>query len=480
MQQDQGLKIAVICLTIVVLVLGVSVGLLLRGKKENDEKLSTAQKNAADKSADMKKWMTEAKELKKMVGGYVPEFPADDIVNKFAETIAPPEGKTARFAFVKNNKWEQNYEFVVGHLLTEIDKERIKIESETRDKQRAETELAAQRGLKEGKISEHKTAEISAKDGLKSSQQSYTDALEKANKENNEATSLLTQARAEADQTERDAEAAVSAAFQERDLSQTSAHNSTEKIQHMQRASVDIPSGKIMYVDQQARLVWLNIGSADGLEVRTVFSVFDPAICDVTVADRAQVRHVDNKIIEESVCEVCLRQQKLNVSKANIEVIEIKGPNSSVARILSDEVRNPISLSDVIFTPLWQPGQRQKYALVGNLHHEQFRSSGLADLAAVRQLIESTGGVVVAWVDENGKTQGQIDVETTYLVVGNTESLSEAEAQRVEEFRKLAKMNGTIEITLPSLLRRTGWVSIAPEANPESANGPFRKRTISN
>ena len=90
-----------------------------------------------------------------------------------------------------------------------------------------------------------------------------------------------------------------------------------------------------------------------------------------------------------------------------MEVTHILGEHLSVARILEEDQANPIANGDKVFTPLWHPGQRTHFAILGTIDLD---GDGEDDRALVKDLITSTGGVIDAEMDSQGKITGAIDI----------------------------------------------------------------------
>ena len=112
------------------------------------------------------------------------------------------------------------------------------------------------------------------------------------------------------------------------------------RLDELQKGQVDLfenPDGKITQVSQSQRLVWLNVGRADGLMRQTTFSVYD---------------HKENGVASAK-------------AKARIEVVEVSDEHMAEARILEDSAANPIMKGDIIHTPTWSPGQRIHFAMAG-------------------------------------------------------------------------------------------------------------------
>jgi hypothetical protein len=154
----------------------------------------------------------------------------------------------------------------------------------------------------------------------------------------------------------------------------------------------EVPSGQIRYVNQRQGLVLINLGSADGLRPQINFSVYDQ---DENSATRAQ-------------------------KKAAIEVVRITDAHLAEARIIESQVKNPILPGDNIYSPIWQPGQRLRFALTGFMDID---GDGSNDREKVRNLIEINGGEVVVEQGNDGRVDAaslaKMTLQTRYLVEGD-------------------------------------------------------------
>jgi hypothetical protein len=174
--------------------------------------------------------------------------------------------------------------------------------------------------------------------------------------------------------------------------------------------------------------VWINLGSADALRRQVTFSVFD--------ADRTDPAKADQK--------------------GSIEVTRILGDHMAEARITSDDVRNPILTGDRIYSQVWHRGKQLRFALTGVM---DLNDDGTNDIQLARDLVELNGGVVDAYLDDDGKVVGEMTVNTRYLVLGKfPEEGHRAAMQRgFQQMSEDAKTNGVEIITLDKFLNQVGY-----------------------
>ncbi len=176
------------------------------------------------------------------------------------------------------------------------------------------------------------------------------------------------------------------------------------QIDTITKTSFEVPKGEIRWVDNQNKLVWINLGEVDILPKKMTFSVY-------TKAHNGVARGKDD-------------------IKGTIEVTRIVGPHTAEARITYDELFDPIAIGDPIFTPVWSPGQKQNFSFVGLIDLD---GDGKSDRQQLYESIASAGGAVDNEINDKGvrirytkfpsefvehdeNTPG-IDVNTKFLIV---------------------------------------------------------------
>jgi hypothetical protein len=191
--------------------------------------------------------------------------------------------------------------------------------------------------------------------------------------------------------------------------------------------SFEVPDGRISWINQDGT-VWINLGAADSLRKQITFSVFD-----ADAQDPAKTQQ-----------------------KGSIEVTRILGDHMAEAQITSDDLRNPVLTGDQIYSQVWHRGKSLRFALMGIIDLD---GDGLNDMKLARDLIELNGGVVDAYVDDDGTIQGKISVNTRYLVRGDEPTGGNAGAlqQGWTDMSNDARVNGVELITLDKFLNQIGY-----------------------
>ncbi len=231
----------------------------------------------------------------------------------------------------------------------------------------------------------------------------------------------------------------------------------------------EVPDGLITQSDLRRDMVWVNLGSADGLVAQTAFSVYDAS---------QPVGGDDNP------------------PKGSIEITQVY-EDRSVGRITSDDASNPILRDDKIYSPIWQKGRTMRFALSGWIDLD---NDGNSDIERIKSLIALNGGQVDAYVDNEGELQDldKLTVNTRYIVNGDLVSgvldeFSTARRKATETIRERAIRFQVDPIGIEQFLDLMGWnqasrtVPLGGQTRgedfiskkPESSRftpGPFRRR----
>lgn len=155
---------------------------------------------------------------------------------------------------------------------------------------------------------------------------------------------------------------------------------------------LDVPDGKILFVDQRRGEVQLNITRSMGVRPQMLFSVFDknaPAV----PATRA---------------------------KGTVEVVRV-GDDYSVARILNTrDIGDPIAVDDLIHSPVWNRNEPQLFALIGKI---DINRDGADDRDEVKRMIENAGGRVIYDLPPGniGPESGKLTPRVAYYIVDDQE-----------------------------------------------------------
>ncbi len=210
------------------------------------------------------------------------------------------------------------------------------------------------------------------------------------------------------------------------------------------QAQYEIADGELTAVSQREQLVWLNLGSADGLRPQMTFSVF---------------AHDENR-------------NTVDRMKGTIEVTKIHGPHLAEARINQPEsaaekkrlFTEPLLPGDKLFNPGWSPGQVLHFAIAGFI---DTNGDGRSDRDRVRSILESAGAVIDAEVMDDGKRVGSPSVVTRYFIrgkdprdtriPGQSEDEAKAASQAYGDMVRLCENYNVEQIDVSKFLAMMGW-----------------------
>lgn len=164
------------------------------------------------------------------------------------------------------------------------------------------------------------------------------------------------------------------------------------EVNQIRNVTFEVADGLIRSVDAVQGICTIDLGSADGLPPQTNFSVYKK----------------NNAGIGRGLEDV----------KGAIEVTRILGPHQAEARILDQDIYDPISPKDPIYSPLWQEGQVEHFAFIGKL---DLNRDGTDDRELLFRIIENAGAKVDFYVNEEAARvpdDGAISERTKFLVLG--------------------------------------------------------------
>jgi len=365
-------------------------------------------------------------------------------------------------------KTENNYQRALANLLDELD-QKNKAHVLTQNEFLAlETSYKHLSTLYETVFEMYSGDTTKAVDELKEARKNFEGELAKLKKYSDDAIKSKQDAIDEVTEQKTKADAAVVDLRAKAEDNQKTIKKQAQTLHDLTRVTFDRPHGAIESVNQQSKTVTINLGHADGLATRMTFTVYPPTITGISFAS------ADSED-DANLCEVCRRERTLNASKASIEVVKILGEHKAQARILDDILTNPIVAGDVIYTPIWRPGQVQRFALAAGMRipgvGQRDGSSLQSDLETIKNLILLNRGEVDAYISEGndghkrGELVGEITNGTTFIVLGDLNDDDNQDQDMMEtqaKMRKAAEQYAVKVIGLKELLTKMGWKNVTP------------------
>lgn len=220
------------------------------------------------------------------------------------------------------------------------------------------------------------------------------------------------------------------------------------------------------------RNVYISLGSADNVRPGLTLTI--------QPSDTPQ-RGIDTRKYERPLGN---GQKEIAVrTKGTIEVVEVLGPNSSLARITSEPegVREPITVGDTLYNAAWRRGAAERVALFGVFDVD---ADGTDDLKAVVKDLSKMGIIVDAYYDiEKKQWVGTITNLTTFAIEGYypssgpADGLSGAKAditQRLEAAKRFALEKGVKVVRARDFFPRIGY-KMRLDITPDIVNRSYNK-----
>lgn len=438
-KENQGLQAIVIVLTIFLLLTGVGLLLVNNARKTSVAQVADLKTQLDAARAAEAKLDSEAKNYKSWIG-YPEEAVYDSLVAQFDED-------KARFGVgvdETNRKYKTMLENVFNENETRM-KNEANAKAEVRD---LKERLLALQSLKDAQVKEHQTALDKAKQDLADVQAKAKQQYDEISAKNAEVAANMEQDRA----THGQALAKIDA---EKKAVENASIKQERMITKLRESLPDVDQfaqpadGRISWVNQRYGKVWIDIGSADGLRPQVTFSVAAEGNADAQAAEK----------------------------KGSIEVIRILDDHMAEAQITSDDPKNPILTGDRIYSLVWDRGRTVGFALAGEIDLDKDKKS---DLDRLKSIISANNGRVDAAPDETGALQGELKVDTRFLVLGEypggTQPQDAALRESWETLSTDAERLGIETIPLEEFVKLMGWRldtrSVALDAGSRAADFP--------
>lgn len=391
------------------LIFGVMAYLNFKDLGEANAKLNQAEANARTSDAALRKCDEELQALKKLIGNQQEDVGLD---NKTPNTvIGATEQDIKTHAGVLA---EATIKSTLVKLSSQLNQTKNQLAQEQADKNKLEAQYLALKGELDKVVDQHRKAREGAENDLADTQKVKEEEVSAKDqqiaalqKENEEILIELDQLRETDARKIKELEGKINTSASLIDTLQG-------RLAQIQKYSFEKPDGEIRTVDNSTGVVWINLGKADRLPKRMTFSVYRKS-------------HQGIGRGEEDII-------------GAVEVTKILGPHLSEARIVSDDIYQPISPGDPIYTPLWGIGRPETFAVSGLIDLD---GDGKSDMDLLRRIVENANAKIDNVVTENGERIGDgLTVHTKFLVLGESPDVDSAKTDEQREQMKqvLAKM----------------------------------------
>ena len=418
-RENQGLQISLIFFVITTILFGVMTFLFYSSYTKADKRAEDNKKTATQADNGLREMTKDMEELKGVAG-----FAATDDISRIRDMFNKDMDKYAG-TYPKDKR---NYRDTLVRMFDDIRTKNQLIDDKLVKLKELTDNYAAERATKDAQLKKFDETTKTAQKDKQDEIDKFNDDRERMKKEKENLATKVKDLGQQLDTEKTTLQGAIDT--QEKLVTElkNKLESATGKLADVINTDPKSFDGKIRWVNQANKTVWVDLGRADSLPSQATFSVYS--------ADAGATTE--------------------NTVKASIEITEILGSHLAEGRIVADKDTDPILPGDRIDSPVWSPGEKRHFAIVGAIDMDNDGRG--EDLDRLHTLIEMNGGVVDAKKDAKGKRQGSIDINTRYLVLG--EESADASPEMREDWKKMqdrATELGTEQISLQKLLDLMGW-----------------------
>ena len=417
-RQDQSLKIGLIITSLLVFILGIVAYLMYSSYNKAEQRATdlATQKSSSDNAArgaivQSENYLTAL--------GFDPSENSQDITSQIDED---------KLQYMSNfDEDSRTYRSVLVSIYEENQKiARQEAEAKSMVKE-LQNRLVALESEKDAQIDKFKATLDKTKQELASERTNFNQVRDQLEKQRAELTQSRERITSNFESRLASANANMEEARTELGKSERSRKNLLET-RTLESPSFEVADGRITYVNQRSQTVWINLGEADSLRRQITFSVFESNLSEADRADK----------------------------KGSIEITRLLGPHLAEAKISSDNPRNPILPGDQVYSQIWQRGKMLRFALTGFIDLD---GDGQSDLQKAKDLIGLSGGVIDSSAEDDGQLDGEMTINTRYLVLGKrpTQPSKAGLAEMYDRMSKDANTLGVETISLVDFLNQMGY-----------------------
>jgi len=417
-RQDQTLQIFLIVFIFLFLVSAVVAYLGWKGYSDAEQRAAQLQSSLNDKNTQTQNQQTEIEDQREMMG-----FGRND--NPTAVKEAFEKDMTTRGAGIAEEE-SRSYRKVLETVYTEAQSTAARLADVTKKRDELAQRLQAVEGEKEAQVAQAQAAMKKAEEDAATQRNDFKQDRAELEKTKQELQKNLDEQRS-----------SYVTQIGQKDTLIKELEGKVAKLEHAvsnlieqrkdEPGSFEIADGRISWVNQNGT-VWINLGTADSLRRQVTFSVYDADQHDAAKAEK----------------------------KGSIEVTRLLGEHMAEARITDDTATNPIIVGDQIYSQVWHRGKKLRFALTGVIDLD---GDGQSDMQLARELIELNGGIVDAYLTDEGEVKGEITANTRYLVLGDVpESVTQVKLQKGwNDMSQEATSVGVESISVPEFLAQMGY-----------------------
>jgi hypothetical protein len=415
-RENQGLQIALIIFVMLTIVLIVTTYWFFRSYSDQRDLANHLSQDNNSKDAEMRKAISEAADYKLLI------TPAQD---ESLDAVKEAAGKELQAHGEGLPDSEKNYRGLVARLVTNLRKAETTNAELGAKVQELNDKLATNGEAAKAEVAQYTEKLTQAAADLEKQRKAYDAARAELTQQKEQQAANFGTSRQQDVQLQKKSSDQIAAMTGQLTRAEKLLDDLRNKESREEKAN-EYPDGKVTRVSQRARLVWLNVGRADGLRRQTSFVIVDP--------------EDGNPITSKP--------------KGQIEVVRLTDAHEAEARIVEDDLSNPIMPGDNIFSVAWDAGRSDHFALAGKMDID---GDGKSDLPRIRDLISLGGGIVDAEVADDGTRTGQMTINTKYLVLGERPDERSKNLDAYSAINEEAKTLGIKPIDVSEFIKYMGY-----------------------
>jgi hypothetical protein len=390
-RQSMVLQILLIVFILTTVVLGVTTYLYVKGEGEQRKTAEAANQSKLQAEQATAEKAKECEEFKKMIG--LPEHSLDDVKKQYNDDMAKYGGAKQSDDLATGDKplFDQNnmyYHLLLDSMFTTIQNRSDELIRAKAEKLQVTDKLNHLEANAAKRFEDYQKNFGTLEQKITTVANDYNTTQVAAAQNEAQAVQTMTRVKTEAAKQTSAAADAVKAASASVQKSNLEFQKVVAKLNSQEKEQMDVPSGEITWASLPTKTVWINRGRADNLHRQTQFLVYAG---DSSIGAKA-------------------------VKKGKVEVTRITGEHEAEAKIIDDQISDPIMAGDKVWTKLWTPGEQNHFALAGIMNLD---GDGRNQLNIVRGLINSSGGAIDCEQDELGHKTGEITANTRIIVEGD-------------------------------------------------------------
>lgn len=446
-RENQTLQISLMVFAILLVVFAVLTYYFWKTGDDLSKRVVELQDKQSKNKTDFLEKQNETNQYKIFMG-FKEQDGAGEIKTAFDKDMAD-------FGGTFNNEGEQNYRNILAVSSAELAKANTREAKANEGKKELEGRLLALEAQHAAQIKEHEGEAVAAKKDLAAQTAFFEADRQKFKVREKELANEQETSRDGYEKQSADKDGKIT--LLAKDLTAVEKQRDrllVELKQGQPEPQFEVADGNVTWVSQRRRILWIDLGHADQLRPQLTFSI---------VAEGQPISTRDTSAGQGGKSISTAKPGE----KGKIEITRILDSHLAEARILSDDLVDPIMPGDQVYSPSWHRGKQTHFALGGVVDLD---GDGKSDLARAIDIIRINGGVIDEYVSDEGKLRFDlgkndkgIGIDTRFLVLGTTpdptSDTNRAIHDQTGDLRKRAAKLGIDEISLQKFLNLMGWQS---------------------